>query len=119
MDDYLPGEAADFKQVETIGDGIDPALKGNHNTTILKLEIADKRDKLWSRRIFAPILVWLLLVQNLLVYYFIFAAYSDGKLGEAATVLSIICTATLVETAAIVHTMVKWVFTDMEYKIRN
>ena len=119
MADSLPTEAADFKDVAGIQ--VDPETSQkirNHNDGILKLESSDKKHKLWFRIIVAPILIALLIFQNGCVFYFVFLAYRHGMLEQASAVLSVICTATLVETAAIVHTMVKWVFSDVDYKLR-
>lgn len=121
MTSDIPAEAAHFKDVSSdhlSRTDSNPSGYNSHNGEILKMEIRDKKHKLWFRIIVSPVLIALLLVQNYLICVFVFHAYHDGRLEQLGTILSIVCTATLAETAAIVHTMVKWVFSDMEYKLR-
>ncbi|KAA0206877.1 hypothetical protein EDM68_00940 [Candidatus Uhrbacteria bacterium] len=117
MADQVPAEVSGFKPISP--DGLDPKIKGAYNGIILDLEIKDKRQKLMARPMIGASLVTLLLVQNILVYYLLFIAYGEDNMKDLSPVLSIVCTATLIETAAIVHTIVKWIFSDMEYTIRS
>lgn len=116
MSDQVPEEVVGFTSIPL--DGLNPNIRSYHNQTILNLEVKDKQWKLGARPKLGIGLSILLLVQNALVFWFIFSAYNDARLEEAAIVISIICTATLVETAAIVQIMVRWIFSDMEYKVR-
>lgn len=116
MSDQVPLEVAGFTPLGQ--DGLGPEYKGWHNTQILELEIRDKKQKLTARPWIGFALSGLLILQNYAVFGMAFVAYSQGKIEEMAPVMSVICTATLFETAAIVHTMIKWIFSDMEYKTR-
>ncbi|MDD5437739.1 MAG: hypothetical protein PHC70_01195 [Patescibacteria group bacterium] len=112
----IPEEVEGFTDVPD--NGLDPCDIKLYNQSILTLEVSDKKQKLIARWVVAGTLMFLLLVQNSFIGYFLHSAYRDNRLSEFATVISIICTATLAETYGIIHTMVRWIFSDMEYKIR-
>jgi hypothetical protein len=112
----IPAEVAGFKDVSA-SDSLGSYLSG-HNQTILDLEVKDKKQKLCARKIVGTILILLLIGQNVAIAWFVYAAYVNGNIESLATVISVVCTSTLAETAAIVHTMVRWIFSDVEYKIK-
>lgn len=116
MSDSVPSEVGAFEAISE--GGLNPDFRGNHNETILSLEVTDKKFKLRARLAFGIGLSVLLFAQNGALGLFLWNAYHEARIPEIATVFSVICTATLVETAAIVHTMVKWIFSDNEYRVR-
>ncbi len=116
MSEHVPSEVSDFKVVPE--GGLKPEIRDGHNATILELEINDKQQKLKARKWIGGFLVVLLIAQNIALFFFVKAAYQNGDLSSLATVISVISTATLVETAAIVHTMVRWIFSEMQFTIR-
>ena len=115
MADQVPAEVSGFQEVPEGTLGADEA-KNKHTGDLFRIEIADKKQKLWSRPIIGILLSALLAWQNWQVFGFLYITYRDGRLEQLAPVFSVLCTATLIETAAIVHTMVKWIFSEMEYK---
>ena len=85
-------------------------------TRLQTVRLKDARLKYWARIIGGSFLCLLLLVQNVLVVLFIWAAYNANRLSELTIIFSVIIPATLAESAAIVHTAVKWIFADTDYK---
>jgi uncharacterized membrane protein YhdT len=110
----LPTETRTFANIGK--DGLSSDVRGLYNSTILEIEIRDKGQRVKARPCIGIGLSALLVLQNAFLVWFIIASYQTGRLEGLAPVISVVCPATLLETAAIVHTMVKWIFSDVEYK---
>lgn len=84
-----------------------------------KLQEQRERDNEWkikNRPIVGWTLLGLFLGQNFLVFLLIFIAYFQSKLGGLEVILGVIMTGTLAETAFGVKTIIKWMFSDIDYK---
>lgn len=111
--DTIPKEVRDFK------DTFDPQQTISFNKQLLQIEVNDKKQKVGMRFWIAVALGALLICQNIAVFVFVYIAFFYGTLQNFATVISIICSATLMETATIVYTMVKWIFSDIKHELHE
>ena len=83
-------------------------------THLQNVRLADAKLKFWARIVGGIFLCLLLLAQNIFVAVMIAAAYKAARLQELSLIFSIIIPATLAESAAIVHTAVKWIFKETD-----
>lgn len=108
----LPKEVASFKEAK-----LKPKDEREQLFTALqKVRLHDAKLKFWARIVIGFLLSGLLLWQNVQVFSLVWGSFASGHLPELTTILSIIVPATLAETAAVVHTMVKWIFKDTDYE---
>ncbi len=110
----LPPEIKDFEKIGA--DGLSVDHRGYINSKILGIEVRDKEQRVKARPLVGIWLAALLTLQNSFLIIFVWKVTKLNNPEDFSVILSIICPATLVETAAFVHTMVKWIFSDVEYK---
>lgn len=75
-------------------------------------------DILWrvvARKKVGWTLIWLLIIQNLVVFGLVAWAFYTGQLQDLQIIFGVLIPATLGETAYMVKTIVSWLFTDIEY----
>jgi len=83
---------------------------------LLKLKVKDHTWRIEARDKYAQIFVGLLIAQNIAVFFLVYLAYALEDLKEVGTVLSVLVTATLIETGYIIKIIVQWIFSDIDYK---
>ena len=85
-------------------------------TDLQTVRLKDAKLK-YRARIFGGIfLAFILLFQNIFVFTMVWIAYRGSRLPELTTLFAVLIPATLAESAAIVHTAVKWIFKETDYK---
>jgi len=82
----------------------------------------DTESKIGFRKFFAVLFTLLLLVQNIFVYWIVYKSFFftiEGlKIEDVQVLLSVLVTGTIGQTVSIIWLMVKWVFSDIDYKNR-
>ena len=79
---------------------------------------ADISWKLRARKTYSIAFFIFLLLQNIFVYGFVFYIYQKGQgnvFRNLQPILSAIILGTIGETIGVIHIMVKWIFSDIDY----
>jgi len=85
----------------------------------LDLEIIEIKSKISLRRSYATIFTGILMAQNVAVYGLVYRAYFDGSLDALQGILATLIAGTLAETYFAVRTIFKWMYQDIDYKLRS
>jgi hypothetical protein len=109
----LPEGLGDFKEMP-----LAPGEKERDGlfTEMQFLRLRDMSFRYWARYFVGIALMILLFVQYLVIYAFAATAFDQFRIEEVTVLLSIVIPGVLAETAAIVHTMVKWIFGETDYR---
>jgi len=83
--------------------------------SLQKIFETDAQWKLNARKIYAPLFLIFLLVQNIIAYVFIFIVYFQHNLSSVQPFIISLFIGMIVETAYIVKIIIRWVFTDIDY----
>lgn len=78
-----------------------------------------KQDYKWrikNRGIFAWTIMGILITQNILIYILIYWAFITDQLANLQIILGVLLSGTLVETYFTLNHVVKWLFSDIDYK---
>ncbi|MEO6728888.1 MAG: hypothetical protein ABIM99_03115 [Candidatus Dojkabacteria bacterium] len=87
-------------------------------STIDEFVEIQKQDYSWkvgARKPYGLALMFLLFLQNFLVFGILIWALATNKLSELQIIFSVIIPATLVETAYMVKVIIEWLFKDINY----
>jgi len=87
-------------------------------TTVDEFVEIQKKDYSWkvdARKPYGYALMFLLFLQNFLVFGILIWALAADKLAELQIIFSVIIPATLVETAYMVKVIIEWLFKDINY----
>ena len=95
--------------------------------TLLRLDqltVDDITWKLLARKEYAPFFRWFLIIQNFLIFLFVFIAYYNSLSLDNLTsffklqpVFSIIIGGTIAQTVLIIRIMVLWIFSNTPYEM--
>jgi hypothetical protein len=81
-----------------------------------KLRHRDAEWRIKARPVVGGTFIVLLLLQNFLLAVLIGGLAIAGDLSHSATLISVVTASTFAETAVIVRIVVKWLFSDIDYK---
>lgn len=81
-----------------------------------ELRLRDITWKLEHRDKLKTFLLWLLALQNIVVFLLVVGALVTNKIEGLQLVFSTLVAGTLVETASLVYIIAKWLFTDIHYE---
>ncbi len=111
--DTLPKDLTNFKPKRLENN----KTKKDYNTDLLKIRNDDYRWKLNNRALFGYSIMCLLFVQHFLVIKCLLDAYHESRLYEIRWFMSFIVVSLMAETFCCVKYLIKWLFTDISYKI--
>lgn len=78
----------------------------------------DIRWKLTARKRYSLIFSLCLLLQNIVVYGFVYHVYRQGSgslLKDLQPIISVLVIGTIGQTVAVIRIMVRWIFSDIDY----
>lgn len=83
------------------------------------LQLNDINNRIRNREKLKDFLIKLLIGQNIAVFGLVLLALLTDQMNSLQLVFSVLIGATLAETSSMVFFMVKWLFSDIEYKKIN
>jgi len=89
------------------------------NLEILFAQLDDIGWRIKRRGIYGALLMLLLFLQNATVFILVYLSFSKGNLQDLQLILGTLVAGTLIETAYTVNIIIRWLFSDIVYKLHK
>lgn len=104
-----------FTLTEENPQGLAPRPNREQKKVLLSLRNGDFGDRIALRKRVSYILLALLILQNVAVFTLVFIALFTNRLSDLQLVLSVLTTATLLETGYAIRNIVEFLFKEIPY----
>lgn len=94
-------------------------LKVQYEKIKRKIEKRDFKSRIYFRSMLIYFTCGLLIVQNVATYYLVFKAFIEDNLSDLSLIISVLATATLIETGFLMKAIYKLIFKEINYNLND